>query len=97
MVEQLVAIGVAFINIIGFILMGYDKRNAKKRSRRIPERRLFTIVVLGGAIGVYFGMRVFRHKTLHSLFKYGVPIMMWIQLLLALYWFGSQSISTAVL
>ena len=61
------------INIIGFISMGIDKFKAKHGMWRIPENTLLLIPLLLGSIGSYIGMRLFRHKTLHPQFKYGIP------------------------
>ncbi|MBQ6845434.1 MAG: DUF1294 domain-containing protein [Agathobacter sp.] len=62
------------VNVAGFLAMGIDKLKAKAKAWRIPEKTLLTIAVLGGAIGVWLGMEVFRHKTKHKHFKYGVPL-----------------------
>lgn len=69
------------INLIGFIMMGLDKRRAIKRRWRIPERKLFGIALLFGSIGVLIGMYVFRHKTRHLSFAIGIPAILVIQLL----------------
>lgn len=61
------------INIFAYILMGYDKRKAKKDQWRVPESRFFLTAALGGSVGVWLGMQHFRHKTLHKKFKYGIP------------------------
>ena len=68
------------INIVGFLAMGIDKAKAKAKAWRIPEKTLLTIAVLGGAIGVWLGMELFRHKTKHWYFKYGVPLVFIIEL-----------------
>ena len=54
------------INIITFLSLGYDKLQAKAGGRRIPEKTLLFMGILGGAIGGLLGMQVFRHKTRHS-------------------------------
>lgn len=54
-----------------FILMGADKRRARRNARRIPERRLFAVAAIGGAVGGWLGMRAFRHKTRHWYFRAG--------------------------
>lgn len=54
-----------------FAAMGYDKRQAKKRGRRVPERNLWLLAILGGGIGAYLGMQMFRHKTRHTSFRIG--------------------------
>lgn len=69
------------INLIGFLIMGLDKRRAIKKRWRIPERKLFLIALLFGSIGVLIGMYVFRHKTRHLSFAIGIPAILVIQLL----------------
>ncbi|WP_166001623.1 DUF1294 domain-containing protein [Bacillus sp. Cs-700] len=70
------------INSGSFILMGVDKRRAKKRARRISEKTLWLFIVIGGSMGGYLGMKRFRHKTKHSQFIYGIPAVMIVQILL---------------
>ena len=72
------------INIIGFAMMGIDKKKAKKRSFRIPEASLFIIAVIGGSLGTIAGMYFFRHKTRHWYFVYGMPAISVLQIILAL-------------
>ena len=54
---------VLLINLLLFLLMGIDKRAAKRKKWRIPERRLLTLGIIGGGIGGILGMLVFHHKT----------------------------------
>jgi uncharacterized membrane protein YsdA (DUF1294 family) len=61
------------INLFTFFIMSYDKRMARKRKRRIPERHLFFCAFIGGALGAFIAMRMFRHKTQHTNFQYGIP------------------------
>ncbi|MFD2926183.1 DUF1294 domain-containing protein [Halobacillus naozhouensis] len=72
-----------------FILMGYDKRKAKKGQWRVTEKRLWLFALMGGACGGVAGMRVFRHKLNYSRFRIGWSILAVIQLvgLLMLMWF----------
>jgi uncharacterized membrane protein YsdA (DUF1294 family) len=51
------------INIIGFFLIGYDKKMAVANKYRIAEKTLLLIVLLGGVIGSGLAMLFFRHKT----------------------------------
>jgi uncharacterized membrane protein YsdA (DUF1294 family) len=64
---------VLVINVSLFTMMGLDKRRSKKGSWRIQEKKLWTFAALGGAFGGWIGMNVFRHKTKHPSFKYGLP------------------------
>ena len=72
------------MNVIGFTLMGIDKRRAIQRQRRISEKTLFTCAICFGSFGVFAGMQQFRHKTRHLTFKLGIPCIMIIQFLLIL-------------
>ena len=63
------------INIIGFIIMGRDKKKAKKHEYRISERVLWQVAFVGGSVGAYLGMKVFRHKTKHKQFAIGFPLL----------------------
>lgn len=62
------------INILSFILAGWDKYSAIKKNWRISEKNLFGISILGGAIGLYLGMILFHHKTKKKSFQIGIPL-----------------------
>lgn len=76
------------INFVAFFIMGYDKSQARKGSRRIAEKTLFLIAAAGGALGMWFGMRKWRHKTKHGSFVYGIPLLLVFNAALV-YYFGS--------
>jgi len=50
-----------------------DKRRAIKNRWRISEAALLTAAALGGSVGCFLSMRLFRHKTKHPKFFIGVP------------------------
>ncbi|MBZ4035777.1 DUF1294 domain-containing protein [Flavobacterium sp. 17A] len=54
---------ILFVNCFTFILTGYDKFQARRHKRRIPEIVLFFLAFVGGTIGLLTGMFFFRHKT----------------------------------
>ena len=62
------------INVIGFAIMGIDKKRSIKKEWRIKEATLFIIALIGGGIGSVFGMYSFRHKTKHWYFVVGMPL-----------------------
>ena len=64
------------INIITFFLYGVDKWKAQRVRWRIPESVLLGMAAIGGSIGAWLGMRVWRHKTQHAKFRFGVPIIL---------------------
>ena len=73
------------INIVSFFLYGIDKYKAKKGRWRISEATLLMMAVIGGSIGAWAGMRLWHHKTMHKKFKYGIPIIIIMQVCLVVY------------
>jgi uncharacterized membrane protein YsdA (DUF1294 family) len=70
------------MNIIGFFIMGADKKRAQKHQYRVSERTLWMVAILGGAVGTTAGMQLYRHKTKHTSFKIGFPFLAGIELIL---------------
>lgn len=79
--QKLICLYLLVLTLLGFASMGIDKRKARKGLWRIPEKTLFLIAVLGGSIGSIAGMQIFRHKTKHTSFVVGMPLILIIQLL----------------
>lgn len=78
------------MSLIGFAEMGLDKAKAKRGTRRISEKALFLPALLGGSVGSILGMRLFRHKTRHWYFRFGLPAILALQIALcvwAVWWF----------
>ncbi len=75
-----------FINIIGFITVKSDKYRAINKLWRIPEKKLFLISILGGCLGVYAGLVIYRHKIRRWSFMLGIPVIMLIQAFVTVYW-----------
>ena len=71
---------VVMMNLVSFALMGIDKYKAKKKTWRIPEATLFLFALFGGSIGSTLGMFLFHHKTRHWYFRYGLPLILIVQL-----------------
>lgn len=80
-----IALYLLLINVIAFVLMGIDKKRAVRKAWRISEKTLFLSALLGGSIGAIAGMQLFRHKTKHWYFKYGMPAILILQLVLLFY------------
>lgn len=74
-----------FINIITFMVYGIDKLKAKKGKWRIPESTLLLLAIVGGSIGAWCGVKVWHHKTMHKKFRYGIPLIMSIQIVIIIY------------
>ncbi len=80
---KIILIYLLFANLVAFAVMGIDKRRAIKGAWRIKERTLFLWAILGGSIGAILGMQLFRHKTKHWYFVFGMPGILLLQLALA--------------
>ena len=73
------------INAVAFFVYGIDKLKARKGWWRIPEATLLLLAIIGGSIGAWLGMKVWHHKTMHKKFRYGLPLILLLQLALAVY------------
>ena len=73
------------VNIATFFLYGIDKYKARKGRWRISEATLLMMAFIGGSIGAWSGMRLWHHKTMHKKFKYGIPIIIILQVTIAVY------------
>ena len=73
------------VNLLAFALMGADKRKACRGQWRISERALFLPALLGGSVGAIAGMKLFRHKTKHWYFRWGLPAVLILQLAAAVW------------
>lgn len=72
------------INAAGFGVMLYDKYLAKNNLWRIPEKTLLGIAAFGGSIGCWLGMYTVRHKTKHLKFTIGIPVILAVQIGIAI-------------
>lgn len=76
---------ISIVNSWLFLLMWSDKQKAQKDSWRIEEKTLWILAVSGGALGGWFGMKLFRHKTKHKSFRFGYPVLTLVQTLVLVY------------
>ncbi|MBR4111203.1 MAG: DUF1294 domain-containing protein [Clostridia bacterium] len=76
---------IVFMTWLGYYIMKVDKRYAQEDKRRVPEKTLLLISMVGGSLGMYIGMYKFKHKTLHKKFTIGVPFIMLIQVACVVY------------
>ena len=70
----IVIIYLAVMNVVGLAAMGMDKAKAKSGAWRIPEKTLFLFSIIGGSLGTWAGMYLFRHKTKHWYFVVFMPL-----------------------
>jgi len=68
------------INVLTFLVYGIDKSKAKNNKWRISEATLMILAIIGGSIGALMGIKIWHHKTKHAKFKYGIPLILIIQM-----------------
>jgi uncharacterized membrane protein YsdA (DUF1294 family) len=80
-----IALLLLVLNVVTFCVYGIDKWKARHHRWRISEATLLVLAAVGGSVGALLGMQVFRHKTQHLKFKYGVPAILLLQIALCAY------------
>lgn len=81
--QDLVGCCLTVVNAVAFIVYGIDKYRARNAKWRIPEATLLMLAVVGGSVGAWLGMKVWHHKTRHRKFRYGVPAILLLQIVVA--------------
>lgn len=86
--QEVILIWIGVMSLWAFTAMGYDKRQSKRKGARIPEKNLWLLALIGGGIGAYLGMQIFRHKTRHTSFRVGFLMLALAYAAFILYLFG---------
>lgn len=71
-----IVIYLVVVNVVTFCIYGYDKWLAQQHRWRVSETTLLLLAAIGGSVGALLGMQIWRHKTQHNLFVYGVPALL---------------------
>ncbi|MCF6277018.1 MAG: DUF1294 domain-containing protein [Candidatus Magasanikbacteria bacterium] len=86
LLAQISIIYLVIINIATFFYFGLDKIKASLAQRRISEKKLWTLSLIGGSLGGLLGMYFFRHKTKKLSFQVVIGIILATQVWLVV-WF----------
>jgi uncharacterized membrane protein YsdA (DUF1294 family) len=87
--DRTLLLAVAGINVVTFVVYGWDKWRARRGGRRVPEAHLLWLAAVTGAIGAWTAMTLFRHKTRKRSFRRwlvlatawnGVWVWLWLQM-----------------
>lgn len=81
--QGLVGCCLTVVNAVAFIVYGIEKYRARNAKWRIPEATLLMLAVVGGSVGAWLGMKAWHHKTRHMKFRYGVPVILLLQIVVA--------------
>ena len=73
------------VNVLTFVVYGVDKWKARHGRWRVPEAFLLGLAAVGGSVGAWLAMQLFRHKTQKKKFRYGVPVLFVLQLAAVVY------------
>ena len=84
-IHKISAVYLLVVTAVTFAVYGWDKLCAKRGMWRVPEKILLLLAFLGGSVGAMAAMAIFRHKTLHLKFRYGVPLILILQLIGLIY------------
>ena len=84
-IHEISAVYLLVVTAVTFAVYGWDKLCAKRGMWRVPEKILLLLAFLGGSVGAMAAMAIFRHKTLHLKFRYGVPLILILQLIGLIY------------
>ena len=84
-IHKISAVYLLVVTAVTFAVYGWDKLCAKRGMWRVPEKILLLLAFLGGSVGAMAAMAIFRHKTLHLKFRYGVPLILILQLIVLIY------------
>ncbi|HEY0605083.1 MAG TPA: DUF1294 domain-containing protein [Herpetosiphonaceae bacterium] len=81
------------INVVAFVIYGYDKTIAGRAWTRVPERLLLLLALVGGTVGALLAMLLFRHKTSKASFglKFLLVILLQIALIVLYYWWQQSN------
>ena len=74
------------VNVLTFIVYGVDKWKARRGCLRVSEATLMGLAALGGSVGAWLAMQLFRHKTQKKKFRYGVPALFVLQVAAVLFY-----------
>ena len=80
--QRIILIYLAVITVMTFLMFGVDKWKARRDKWRIRETSLLLLALLGGSLGAWIGMKVWHHKTKHKKFKYCIPLILVVHLVL---------------
>jgi uncharacterized membrane protein YsdA (DUF1294 family) len=80
MILKVSLIYLAVISLVSVIVTIHDKSAAIKKRRRVPEKTLILLSLIGGSVAMYVTMQMIRHKTRHAKFMLGIPAIMVLQL-----------------
>lgn len=81
---------IAVISLFAVMLTIHDKNAARKNARRIRERTLIIVSIIGGSAAMLITILAIRHKTRHAKFMVGIPMIIIVQILIIVFALNSS-------
>jgi uncharacterized membrane protein YsdA (DUF1294 family) len=75
----IICVALITLNVVTFAVFGWDKFSAASGRRRVSERALLSLMVVGGSPGGWAAMFVFHHKTQKASFRWLAIIIVLLQ------------------
>lgn len=69
LITQILIVYLLGINLLTFFFFGIDKLKSQWKKRRVSEKQLWFLCLIGGSIGGLLAMKYFRHKTKKTSFQ----------------------------
>ena len=85
LLKTILLVYLVLVNAAGLLFMFVDKQKAQRGQWRIPEATFMLTAAIGGSVGSLLGMYLFHHKTRHSKFTVGIPLILVLQVALAIW------------
>lgn len=85
MMSQLLGVYLLSVNVLTLAVYVIDKIKAKRHAWRVSELTLLALAAVGGSVGAMVAIFVVRHKSRHLKFRYGVPLILLLQVALAVW------------
>lgn len=92
--NHILLIYLVILSLVAVTITVYDKKASRQGKRRVKERTLLAVSILGGSAAMLAAMLAMRHKTRHAKFMAGVPAIILVQAVLVVTAF-SQSLSVS--
>jgi uncharacterized membrane protein YsdA (DUF1294 family) len=85
MLDQVLLPWLLVINVVTAVVYAWDKASARRGARRVPERTLFLLNILGGFAGAWLVFFVMRHKSRHRSFwvVQSLATVLWMRVIVA--------------
>lgn len=73
------------INLITILVFSFDKSRSKTNGRRISEKTLLLLALVGGSPAALYAMNTFRHKTKKYSFQIPLYLIILLQIILVVW------------